>query len=125
VPAILGDGDGFAIVRHLSAHGLGRRCHFRYGADDKNFQSRRPEQPTHLRVKGLEVERHKDVGLAVVDLVLKNPFRIQRRVVYNRATRFHHAEECDDVMRCVGKIESDMHARAHAELLESLSCSIS
>ena len=35
VPAILGDGDGFAIVRHLSAHGLGRRCHFRYVADDK------------------------------------------------------------------------------------------
>ena len=123
--AIVRDRDDFAIVRHVGAHGLGCRGHFSYVADDEGFQSRCFEQPAHLRVKRLQVERHENVGLAVVDLVLENLFRIQGRVVDYRAAGFHHPEERDDIVRRVGQIEPDMYAGAHAEFLKSLGRPIS
>ena len=120
VLAIFRHRGDFAILRHMSARGLGRRGHFSYVADDEGFQPRCFEQPSHLRVKRLQVERHEHVGLAVVDLVLQNLFRVQRRVVDHGAAGFHHAEERDDIVRRVGQVESDMYAGAHTEFLKSL-----
>ena len=120
VLAVVGDGSDFAVLRHMIAQGRRGRGHLRYVADNQGFEPCRSEQPTHLRVKRLEVERHKYVSLTVANLVLENLFRIQRRVVDYRATGLHHAKESDDVVWRVGQVEPHMYAGAHTQFLKSL-----
>src|SRR4029077_1612214 len=110
VLAVVGDGGDFAVLQHVIAHGRRRRGHLRYVADNEGFEPCRSEQPTHLGVKRLEVERHEYVSLTVVNLVLENLFRIQGRVVNYRATGLHHAKESDDVVWRVGQVEPHMYA---------------
>ena len=72
-----------------------------------------------MRIERSEVETDKDVGLAVFDLQLERRQRVQGRIVDDCAACLQHPEKSDDVMRRVGKEETDVHARPDAELLEA------
>ena len=103
---------------HLRLDRTGRGRHLGEFADDEFFEAGRCEQLLGLGIERGEVERHQDVGLAVIDLELERGERVQGGIVDDRAAGFEHAEEGDDILGRVGQEEADMHARADAELLE-------
>ena len=73
----------------------------------------------HLRVERHDIERDQDVGLAVAYFELELSCGVERRVVHHAATGLQDAEEGDQIVRRVGKIEADIDARPDAQLLEA------
>ena len=110
--------------RHLRLDRLGRGGHLGEFADDKRFEAGGSEQFFGLGIARCDVETDKDVGLAVFDLQLERRQRVQGRVVDDCAACFQHAEKGDDVVRRVGKEETDMHAGPDAKLLEAGGCAV-
>ena len=108
-----------ACSRHLRFDRLGRGRHLCEFADDQRLETRRGEELLGLRIERGDVETDEDVGLAVFDLQLERRQRVQRRIVDDCAAGPQHAEKSDDIVRRVGKEETDMHAGLNAELLEA------
>ena len=107
------------IVLDLSQHSRGRHLrfdrpwrgrHLGEFADDQCLEAGGREQFLRLRIERGEVERDKDVGLAVFDFQLERRQRVEGRVVDDHASGFQHAEKGDDVMGRVRQKQPDMHA---------------
>ena len=108
-----------ALRRHERLHRARRERVLGEFADDERLQPARGEKLFRLRIERGEVQGHEDVRLAVLDLEFERPQRIERRIIDDRPAGLQHAEKGDRVMRRVGKIEADMHARPDAEPLEA------
>ena len=125
----LGEGDVAFVRRHLGQllggaqmgpHALGMAGKLGEIADHEMFHAGLAQQMAHLGIERGKIERDENVGLAVLDLVLEHALGVERGIVDDRAARPEHAEESDRVMRRIGEIEPDMHARFHAQRLKAL-----
>ena len=69
----------------------------------------------HLRVQGLEAQRHHDGGAGVLDLPNQVLLGIQGAVVHDGPARAQDAEIGDDELWAVRQEQADLHALLHAQ----------
>ncbi len=98
--------------------GLGHRQKRGEGGDDGALQAPRLEQRLHLAEQHLQVERHHQLGVAVLHLLRQLGDGVERVEVDDRPAGLHHGEEEDDEGRRVRQEQSDLGALAHAEPLQ-------
>ena len=124
----LGEGDVGAVIGHAGdvaafeqreEQALGERQNLRHGADDQGLDPALLQHGLHFRIEHLEVQRHHDVGVRILDLVQQFLFRIERTVVHHRAAGLEDAVVGNHELRTVRQEQADLDALADAEALEA------
>ena len=124
----LGEGDVAAVIGHVGDVGaleerkqqaFGKGQHFGHVADDQRLDPGLLQHGLHLGIERFQVEGHHDVGLAVLDLVHKLVFGVERAVVDHRAAGLENAEIANHELRAVGQEEAHLDPLADTQLLEA------
>ena len=90
-----------------------------HAPNDDTLEARLTHRQGDLVVKQLEIERHHDLGLGIVDLVHDLARHVEGIVIDDRAARLEHGEIADHVIGAIGEQQAYLDASAHAKRLEA------
>ena len=113
-------GSSDSIRRRTEGAGNGGRQEVLDAADHQRLEFRGALQGRDLRVEHRQAKRDHDLGLGVCELIFELPRCRQWTEIDDPPARHEHCKKADHEVRCVGQVQSDVHAGRHPERLQAL-----